>query len=168
MLEPPTPEPTPSPAPIIVYISGAVLQPGVYELPPEARVADLVVAAGGILPEADEVQVNMADVLVDSDHIHVPAVGETIPESLAAPQPDTTTASDALSETETIPVLDLNTATSTDLEQLPGIGPQKARQIVDYRDTHGPFMSVDDLQEVPGIGPRLFENVRIYLQVDGS
>lgn len=155
--------PAAAPQPVVVYVSGAVTTPDLYQLPPEARVADAVYAAGGLRPDADSERVNLAESVHDEMHIHIPAVGEAMPDTASAP----TTSDPTTVVLPTSPV-NINTAAADELLMLPGIGPTKAQNLIDYRTRNGPFILVDDLQEVPGFGPVLIDNLRPYLTVDGS
>jgi competence protein ComEA len=146
---PPTSTDTPGlPSTVIVYISGAVRAPDVYELPREARIKDLVLAAGGLAADAAPDRINLAERLKDSDHIHIPRAGE-------------------IAEAETVNIageaqdglLDLNTASAADLEELPGVGASIAERIIEHRSANGPFKSVEDLRSVKGIGPALFAKI---------
>jgi competence protein ComEA len=105
---------------------------------PGARIADAVAAAGGATGKADLSLVNLAAPLADGEQVVVPARG-TAAASGGAASPTTP--------------LDLNTATAEQLDSLPGIGPATAQKILDYRQAHGAFHSVDELDAVPGIGP---------------
>lgn len=155
-----TPAPTPTPPPIVVYVSGAVAHPGVYALPPNARVADALAAAGGPLDGADLTQVNLARRLVDEEQVHIPRPGET---PLAAPTP--------LLRTTTAPAsgasgpININTASAAELDALPGIGPGYAERIVAYRESHGPFATIEEIQNVPGIGPATFARIKDMITV---
>ncbi|GAB3348311.1 ComEA family DNA-binding protein [Modestobacter lapidis] len=140
--------PTPSPAPptvgeLVVSVVGQVARPGLVTLPAGSRVADALAAAGGLLPDADPAWVNGAAVLSDGQQI---AVG--VP---AAPG-GAGTAGGA----EATGPLHLNTATVSDLDALPGIGPVLAQRIVDHRSVHGVFTNVAQLDDVPGIGPTIY------------
>ena len=133
---------------VIVYVSGAVATPGVLTLPASSRVTDAITAAGGALEDADLDTINLARPLTDGEHIRISRIGETPP----AP----TANGDA-----THPAcVRLDTATATDLQTLPGIGPALAERIIDYRATHPHITSVDALDDVPGIGPSLIEKIR--------
>jgi competence protein ComEA len=148
---PPAPQ---APAEVVVYISGAVARPDVYRLPGDARVKDLVLAAGGLSPDAAAAQINLAAPISDAQHVHVPLLGEApAAPSLAAPSAGGAAAvgGDGL--------LDLNSASAADLEDLPGIGATIAERILAYRDEQGRFEAVDDLQQVSGIGAKLFERI---------
>lgn len=152
--EPPADPTTPpaQPETVIVYISGAVRAPDVYQLPAEARVKDLVLAAGGLAPDADPERINLAERLKDGDHLHVLRRGEAQPGAeVEGGSPETAT--------EQGQQLNINTASSADLDGLPGIGQALAQRIDEYRTANGPFKSVEDLRNVKGIGPALFAKI---------
>ncbi|MCX6016487.1 MAG: ComEA family DNA-binding protein [Chloroflexales bacterium] len=127
-------------ADIVVYISGAVNKPGVYKLAASARVADAVVLAGGLQPDADYAAVNLAAHISDAAHIQVERVGVA---TRQIPAQTTTTK------------VAVNHASAEELTALPGIGPALAARIVEYRTAHGAFTTMDDLGTVPGIGPAM-------------
>lgn len=158
---PPTATSEPTPAPVVVYISGAVAQPDVYELPPDARVIDVVRAAGGLTDDADSERVNLAARIHDAEHIHVPRVGEP------APPPEASTDAPSGSDSSS-GLININTASAAELTELDGIGEITAQRIVDYRNTNGPFPSIESLQDVQGIGPVILEQMRPLITVDGS
>ena len=149
---------------VVVHVTGAVSRPGVVTLPPGSRVTDAIDAVGGASAEADTQQLNLARVLTDGEQIRVPRIGEVLPEP--APQPG----GDAASGARTAPgksggggasgTININTASASELEKLPGIGPALAQRIVEYRDSHGPFASVDALTDVPGVGKAKLEGLR--------
>jgi len=134
---------------IAVDVIGAVAAPGVYRLPPAARVDDAIAAAGGLAPDANRERINLAAPLEDGIQIRVPHVDES-----AAAMPEEQAAAPAQGAERG--AVDINTADAATLESLPGIGPATAAAIVAYREANGPFGSVDDLQNVKGIGPSLF------------
>lgn len=146
-------------ASVVVYISGAVAQPDVYTLPAEARVKDLVMAAGGFTPEADSERINLASPVQDAEHIHVPRVGEQSDTAMPADVAGGGAAHTAGG------LINLNTASQAELEELPGIGQSLAQRIIAYRTTNGPFTAVDDLQEVTGIGASLVADIRDQITV---
>jgi competence protein ComEA len=137
---------------VVVYVAGAVAEPGVYELPAGSRVDVAIQAAGGTRRRAALDALNLAAPLVDGERVYVPAVGETPPVVAGAPAAATATAPAG-------PV-DLNHATAEELDELPGIGPATAAAIVEHREQNGPFATVDDLEAVRGIGPAKLEAVR--------
>jgi competence protein ComEA len=145
-----------APSTVVVYVSGAVSAPDVYVLPLDARIKDLVLAAGGLTADADPERINLAERLKDSEHIHVPRQGEALD--------DAAVAADAAGATPN-GLLDLNTASASDLDGLPGIGKSFADRIIEYRTTNGPFTSVDDLQKVKGIGAALFAKIAPLVSV---
>lgn len=159
---PPTapPTPTPAPPPLIVYVSGAVAHPGVYALPPGARVADALAAAGGPSAEADLAQLNLARRVHDEEQIDVPRYGET-----PRPVPTPLLAAVTAPAGRTAGQVNINTASAAELDTLPGIGPGYAERIVAYRETNGPFQKIEDIQNVPGIGPATFERIRDLITV---
>jgi competence protein ComEA len=166
--EPPTPTVEPTPAPVVVYISGAVVQPNVYELPHDARVMDVVAAAGGLADDAASERINLAAHIHDAQHIHVPRQSETaLPASADSSIPGDAGAATPAGAAATGP-LDINTASAAELQTLPGIGEAIAQRIVDYRAQSGPFATVDDLQNVSGIGPALLEQLRPLVRTDGG
>lgn len=129
---------------IRVHISGAVAAPGVVQLPSGAIVADAVAAAGGATEIADLSSINLAATLRVGERIVVP---------------DTTHQGDAgLNGVEA--GVDLNEATSSELESLPGVGPVLAARIVAFRTERGPFLVVEDLLDVPGIGESKLSQMR--------
>jgi competence protein ComEA len=153
--------PTEAPAPdsaVIVYISGAVRAPDVYRLPSEARLKDLVIAAGGLSAEADPEQINLAERLKDGQHIRIPRQGEAPPASTGAE--DTASATPEQGK-----LVNINTAGAAELDGLPGIGQSIADRIVEYRTTNGPFKAAEDLRNVKGIGPALFAKIAPLITV---
>lgn len=133
-------------AELIVYVTGAVAAPDVYRLPPGARVKDAVVAAGGLRADAAAEQVNLAEPLGDAQQVHVPTVDDG-----GAQEEAGAGANDGR--------IDLNRASATELEELPGVGKVLAERIVAHREERGPYTSIDDLREVSGVGARLLEQI---------
>ncbi|MGF0117272.1 ComEA family DNA-binding protein [Promicromonospora sp. Marseille-Q5078] len=163
----PEPEPAASAAGVVVvHVVGEVREPGLVTVPTGARVADAVAAAGGVTKRADAAALNLARAVVDGEQIRVPRPGELPPEGDGAATPDGTTddgvagGADAGSADPSGGQVDLNTAATAELEELPGIGPALAGRIIAWRDENGPFTSVDELDEVSGIGPSVLEQVR--------
>jgi competence protein ComEA len=146
----------PAKASIWVDVAGAVRHPGLYALPDGARVAAALERAGGPRARADTVAVNLAAKLADGQQIVVPLRGRdgSLPTSEGAPGASTTSASAPAAK------ISLSTATQQQLEQLDGIGPALAGRIVQYRQAHGGFRSVDELQDVSGIGEKRLKALR--------
>ncbi|MCL4544397.1 MAG: ComEA family DNA-binding protein [Chloroflexi bacterium] len=154
------PTPSPTPHPVEVYVTGAVVHPGVYRLAAGARVQDAVTAAGGSTPGADLERINLAAYVTDGEQVTVPVVGEATatPEAIAhgrARHTPTPTASGPLN---------VNTATEEQLRTIPGIGKITAARIVAYRAEHGPFGSIDGLLQA-GVRKAELERVRSLLTV---
>lgn len=149
---------------IFVHVLGAVARPGLFELHQGARVVDVVAAAGGLLPTADEAGLNLARVLADGEQLYVPAQGEVVPGAPAAGQAEAG-AGAATAAGAAAPKVNLNTATLADLDTLPRIGPAMAQRILDYRAAQGRFASVDDLRNVTGIGDKTLAALRDLVTV---
>ena len=150
-----TGSPSPSPSSIIVDVAGWVRRPGVYEFVAGDRVIDAVNRAGGARNGADLTSLNLAAPLADGTQIVIPRPGATAPGSSTS---DTGTAGGTT-------LININTASETDLEALPGVGPVTAAAIIDYRTQNGPFATVDDLIDVSGIGPSTLEQIRPFATV---
>ncbi|MGH1523221.1 helix-hairpin-helix domain-containing protein [Leifsonia sp. L25] len=141
-----------SDAELFVHVSGAVNKPGLIRLQAGARVVDAVEAAGGFAEGADPAGVNLARRVHDGEQLRAPLVGEAVP---ADAGPDT--AGGAAADGA---LVDLNTASTTQLETLPRIGPAMAQRIVDWRTSNGRFGAVTDLLKVTGIGQKLFDGIK--------
>jgi competence protein ComEA len=148
-LRTPAAKPTPPPK-VTVDIAGKVAKPGLRRLPKGSRVADALTAAGGALPGTDTTGLNLARQVTDGEQILVgvtpPAEAATGGASGAAGAPGAP--------------LSLNSATATQLDTLPGVGPVLAQHILDFRTQHGGFTSLQQLQQIPGIGPRKFATLQ--------
>lgn len=130
---------------IVVNVVGAVRRAGLYRLRDGARVADAVRRAGGPTRRADIALVNLAAPLADGQQVVVP---RRSPGGAGSPA----TAAGAK--------VSLASATLEQLDALPGVGPVTAQKILDWRQGHGPFRSVDDLDAIPGVGPARIEQLR--------
>jgi competence protein ComEA len=139
----------------VVHVAGAVRDPGVYRLRAGARVDDAVGRAGGATSKADLSQVNLAAEVEDGRQVLVPERLTAAEAAAAAPGTPGTPA---------IP-LNLNTATLEQLDELDGIGPATAQQILDYREAQGGFGSVEELAQVPGIGDKRLASLREQVRV---
>ena len=137
---------------MLVQAAGAVVSPGVYRLSGDARVVDVIDAAGGLAPGADPNRLSLAAKVSDGDRVYVPVVGEALP------------AASSGAATDAGPI-DLNSADEAALDALPGIGPATAKAIVAYRESHGPFTSVEQLLEVRGIGPAKLDQLADLVRV---
>jgi competence protein ComEA len=137
---------------LMVDVAGAVVNPGVYSLPLNARVVEAIKAAGGLKKGADTSDINQARILKDGEQIYVyPAAISGVGVSRPAVRKNG-------------PIM-INRATVKDFESLDGIGPVLANRIVAYRKTNGPFTSIEDLLKVPGIGQSKFAQFKEKLRV---
>ncbi len=153
--------PAPTPAPLVVSVSGAVIRPGLQALPKGSRVQDAILAAGGLTGEAEETAINPAALLKDGDQITVPVKGSQplVPAGAKATHIPTPAA---------VFPININTATVSELDALPGIGPVTAGEIIAYRQAHGPFKTIEDIQNVKGIGPATFERIKELITVQAA
>ena len=175
---PPTPTSTPAPtaastpAPIVVHVNGAVIHPGLYTLPAAARAGDALAAAGGLSADADGERINQAAPLFDGAQLYIPrrAATDEAPASDGAIPPAGISGAPADAEpgsrSTTLDLgqspVNVNTATAAQLEALPGIGPQRAADII----AHRPYATLDDLDAVPGIGPATLEQLRGLITIE--
>jgi competence protein ComEA len=144
------------PQQLVVHVVGQVKRPGVVLLRPGARVRDAVAKAGGTLPGADLAAVNLARVVVDGEQVRVPRPGEAV----SAPDVASSGSDGAGAPGGAGGLVNLNTASESALEELPGVGPVLAQRIIDWRTEHGRFTSVDELAEVSGIGEKMFAQLQ--------
>jgi competence protein ComEA len=141
-----------SPVDLIINVAGKVNNPGVYQLPKGSRVIDAIKAAGNQRNGVDISDINLARILVDGEQILVgspkPSSGKIAAKKITIDNP-----------------LDLNRATITQLDTLPGIGPVTAQRIIDYRTKVGRINSVDELKKISGLGGTKFEEIKSLLRV---
>lgn len=129
---------------IVVDLKGAVKKPGIYHLPQGSRLYEVIEKAGGYGSDADVKLVNGAQLLSDGEGIYIPAVGEQ----------------EMLLPSDKNGKINLNRATEEELQNLPGIGPSKAKAIIQYRQENGGFKNIDELKNVTGIGEKTFEKLK--------
>ncbi|WP_455130119.1 helix-hairpin-helix domain-containing protein [Propionibacterium acidifaciens] len=169
-----TPQGAQSPAAIRVHVIGAVAAPGVVELPEGSRVSDALDAAGGLGADADPGELNLAQTVCDGCQVVIGTTGAPRGElngpggagasdrGSAGGAPAASAPSSGSGQGD---ALDLNSATASQLEELPGIGPVLAERIVEWRTQHGRFSRVEELQEVDGIGEKLYSRVKDHVRV---
>lgn len=143
---------TSTPAFIQVHVTGAVQSPGVYTLPEGARNLDGINAAGGATSAADLESLNLSEYLKDGQRLYIPSKGEIVP--------TTETTATSAPAPEANGLININTADATELMNLPGIGEVKAAAIIAYRQTYGPFTSIEQLLNVKGIGNATLNTIR--------
>lgn len=162
-----------------VQVSGAVLEPGIYDVPASCRVEEAIAAAGGLTENADSERVNLVRKVRDGMQIRVPVkkaartsrtqrknaqVTAGLGES-ASKKYGSAKAGSGKKNNNQMPRVRINSASASELQQLPGIGPALAQRIVDIR-SRGRFASVEDLLRVPGIGKAKLAKLRNYVEVD--
>ena len=162
----PPPELTPTPGLIRVFVNGAVRQAAVYELPPNSLVQQAIEAAGGFMEEANTAVVNLAQPLSDGLQVYVPAQGEEVAApallTVSNPVPDNTAETNSSAPGG---LININTASQAELEELPGIGPSTAQNILDHRDANGPFAAIESVMDVSGIGDGRFNQIKDLITV---
>ncbi len=138
--------PSSTPGLVTVYVSGGVANPGLYSLPIGSRIDAAIQAAGGFIPGAEPQSINLAELLEDGQQIDVPGIIRTSHINAGR--------------------VNINTATVSELDELPGMGPTTAQAIVDYRLQHGQFQLIQDILNVPGVGPATYEKIKDYISVN--
>ena len=155
--------PLSTPSPFMVYVTGAVMNPGTYNLPVNSRVRDAIQAAGGLSSESDITSLNLAAFLQDGERVWIPLRVNNSPVSSPEHACDCKTATPAPPTSDN--PLNINIATEAELDLLPGIGSIKAAAIVTYRQQNGPFTTIDEIQNVPGITAAIFANIKDLITV---
>lgn len=147
---------------IFVDVKGAVQSPGVYEMESGTRVIDCIEKAGGLVPEAEQKLINLAQRLEDQMVIYIPVVGEELVDI------HTTTINPIGTETLSngTSKINLNQATKEELKQLNGIGDVKADNIISYRETNGQFQNIEEIKNVSGIGAATFDKIQEEITVN--
>ncbi|MBU5677729.1 helix-hairpin-helix domain-containing protein [Alkaliphilus sp. MSJ-5] len=140
---------------IVVHIEGEVVSPGVYELDKDTRVFDVIEAAGGLLETANRKKINLAKKIVDEEYIYIPSESdENVEIQNITNAPITTN----INKNESL--VNINNASMTELNSLPGIGEVLANRIIEYRSEKGDFKSVEELKNVSGIGDKKFSEIK--------
>lgn len=140
---------------IHVHVCGAVKKPGVYELSVDARICDAISAAGGLKKKAADSDINQAQVLSDGEQVCIPYKTEKKQDTITETSSDTTKQSK----------INLNTATSEELQTLPGIGVSKADSILQYRQENGKFSSIEEIKNITGIKDGVYSKIEAYITV---
>jgi competence protein ComEA len=153
--------PAPTPAPIFVHVTGAVINPDIYPLPPKSRVRDAIEAAGGYSQAANPQSLNLAALLEDGQQIIVPA-------SQPEPQGPGPSSTPGVESHPANPSgrININTASQAELESLPYIGEELSQKIIAYRETNGDFTTIESIQDVNGIRPEIFEYIKDLITVE--
>lgn len=148
---------------IIIHIAGEVENEGIIEVDKNARIADVIEAAGGTTEEVDLSKVNLAYAVRDGQKIYIPNINDKQQEEYITEE----AGRDVITESQEITdKVNINTAKQTELETLTGIGPSTALKIINYRQENGEFKTIEDIKNVPGIGESKFENIKDSICVE--
>ncbi len=153
---------------IKVYITGAVKNQGVYEVEEQSRIADVIKIAGGITEIGSIEDINLAYIVEDGIKIYIPNKGENVTNDNTETYITKENNSLENQEKSSNPKsnrININTATQTELEKLPGIGPATALKIIEYRKENGKFKEIGDIKNVKGIGDNKFLKIKEYINV---
>lgn len=153
-------QPAPTIAPIAVHVIGAVPRPGLYKFSEGARVQDAIDAAGGMLAEGNADALNLAALLEDGQQLDIPYKDGSEPINDTSTFDLPSSATDTSTDNSDEDLVNINSASSDELEALPGIGPTTAQKIIDYRNENGPFSTIEDIMNVSGIGPATFDEIK--------
>lgn len=161
-----------------VQVSGAVLEPGIYDVPASCRVEEAIAAAGGLTENADSERVNLVRKVRDGMQIRVPVQKAAQTNRIqrknaqaksglgaSTTKKSSSTRAGTEKNNSAVQIVRINSASASELQQLPGIGPALAQRIVETRKG-GRFTSADDLLRVPGIGKAKLAKLRDYVEVD--
>ena len=143
---------------IVVHITGSIQNPGIVTIPEGSRIIDVISSAGGVTPDADFSKINLAYIVSDAQKIYIPSVNDNFNESnYISDLPGENVLEDSSTS------ININTASQSELETLPGVGPSTALKIIDYRSKNGNFKKIEDIMNVPGIGESKFNNLKDYI-----
>lgn len=140
---------------VVVHVCGCVNAPGLYELPAGSRIGNAIESAGGFSCGADEVHLNLAELLTDGQQVYVPSEGEAGSEDVSSHPAGSTDDGK----------VNINTADRNELMSIPGIGGTRADNIIAYRNTHGYFADIKDIMKVTGIKEGIFAGIEEYLKI---
>ena len=153
---------------IIVHVSGAVNKEGIVELKNNSRIIDAIDKAGGLKDEADITNINLAYIIEDGMKIHIPSKEEKESTIIVESNIDSGTVEQSneikINNNKKLKI-NINTATKTDLETLPGIGESTALKIIEYRKEKGKFKLIEDIKQVNGIGENKFNKIKELITV---
>lgn len=157
---------------IIVYITGEISNPGLYELEENSRIADCIEKAGGTKEKADITNINLATILEDGEKIYIPAKDEENAQEKTNNKSEEKNNNNITSKTviennvnKKNTKVNINTATQTELESLPGIGSSIATKIIEYRKENGKFKNIEEIKKINGIGENKYKKIRELIKV---
>lgn len=161
-----------------VDIKGEVINPGIYTLKKYSRIIDCIELAGGLTENANTTVLNLSKKITDEMVIIVYSNAEVadfkktkelekqVQDSCIQKNEDSLKNDACIGDdSSNTSLISINTATEDELSSLSGIGPSKAKQIVEYRTTNGPFKTIEDIKQVPGIGDSIFAQIKDYITI---
>lgn len=151
---------------IVIYITGEVNSPGVFSLPSNSRIKDAIESADGLTDSADLSNINLAFILSDGQKIYIPNKNDPSEVDTISSDDGLAIVSDNYTEDSASPPIEkvnINNATQTQLETLPGIGPSTALKIIDYRNKNTKFNKIEDIKNVSGIGETKFNKIKDFI-----
>lgn len=149
---------------IMVDVAGAVVNPCVVELRSESRVFEAIEKAGGLTKDADTASINQAEFLTDGQKLYIPTKQE-VKAGLSGGAQGLSFNAGASGQSNQSKLININTADTTALQQLTGVGPATAEKIINYRNENGKFKTIEDIKNVSGIGDKTFEKFRDKITV---
>lgn len=151
---------------IIIYICGAVKESKVVQLKKNSRISDAIEAVGGLNKDADLTNINLAYILEDGEKIYIPKKGEQVQTEITSTSSDfQNSISSSSSSSSKNNKININRATQTELETIPGVGPSTALKIINYREENGKFASIEDIKNISGIGDAKYEKMKDFISV---
>ena len=154
---------------IIVHITGGINNPGIVKLKENSRIEDAIEAAGGLTEDSDITDVNLAYVLEDGVKIRIPIIDDSDDNDEESTYVTEDSGKGVIlednSESSSSSIVNINKATQTELETLPGIGPSLATKIIEYRESNGKFSKKEDIKNVTGIGDSKYANIKDFIKV---
>lgn len=144
---------------IKVYVTGEVNSPGVIELEEGARIEDAIQKAGGIKPEANLKEINLASEIEDGEKIYVPNLVEQVEETTLSSESKANTSSKSEGK------VNINKASVSELTSIPGVGASTAQKIITYREENGKFKTIEDIKNVSGIGDSKYNSMKDFISV---
>lgn len=144
---------------IKVYVTGEVNSPGVIELEEGARIEDAIQKAGGIKPEANLKEINLASEIEDGEKIYVPNLVEQVEETTLSSESEANTSSKSEGK------VNINKASVSELTSIPGVGASTAQKIMTYREENGKFKTIEDIKNVSGIGDSKYNSMKDFISV---
>lgn len=153
---------------IVIHITGAVKKPGIVKLEDGSRIEDAIENAGGLTEDADITNVNLAYILEDGTKLTIPRnsdVEDIENSNFISKESGKNIIQDTNTNYKSYSTVNINKATQSELETIPGIGSSIAQKIISYRDENGKFLSIEDIKNVNGIGDNKYEAIKDYISV---